>query len=182
MNLRRLLVPAFIVVVFFTACNSVPAEVGPPVSALPESGDEEKVIQDIVPDSAQLDAQMVTNLEQVNWPDGETRQDEQGQVSVAITPINLGHHDDSIDFEVAMNTHSVDLGIDLAPLATLSTDAGLTVKAITWKAPGGGHHVSGLLSFPTTLGGAHILEDVSQLTLTIQNVDAPERNFTWQLP
>ncbi len=71
--------------------------------------------------------------------------------------------------------------MDLAALATLSTDTGFTVNAVAWNAPGGGHHVSGSLNFPTTLDGAHILDDVSSLTLRIQDVDAPERTFTWQL-
>jgi hypothetical protein len=95
--------------------------------------------------------------------------------------VNLSSHDDTLEFDVAMNTHSVDLSMDLASLATLQTDTGLTVKAITWDATRGGHHVSGLLHFPTELDGRHILDDAATLTLTIQNVDVPTRVFTWQI-
>ncbi len=45
----------------------------------------------------------------------------------------------------------------------------------------GGHHVSGVLSFPTVADGVTLLEGASHLTLTIHNVDAPERSFTWSL-
>jgi hypothetical protein len=88
----------------------------------------------------------------------------------------------TLDFEVAMNTHSVDLSMDLAALATLSTDAGQQVGASAWQAPRGGHHVSGVLSFPATDGdGNDLLVGASQLTLTVRNLDAAARTFTWNL-
>ena len=44
--------------------------------------------------------------------------DEQGAVSVAVTPVELSETGSALRFEVALNTHSVDLDMDLAELAT----------------------------------------------------------------
>ena len=110
------------------------------------------------------------------------RTDEQGAVALIVTPLNLNKPGQTLDFEVAMNTHSVDLSMDLSALATLTTDTGHTVRATGWDAPKGGHHVSGRLSFPAGVDGALLLKGAKKLTLTLQNVDAPERAFTWDLP
>jgi len=110
-----------------------------------------------------------------------TRMDEQGAVIFEVTPLNLRTPADTVEFDVSMNTHSVDLSMDLAQLATLSTDAGLTVQASKWDATPGGHHVSGKLIFPSIQDTKSILEGASKLTLTIINVDATSRIFEWEL-
>lgn len=110
-----------------------------------------------------------------------TRKDEQGMVIFEVTPINLATTADPLEFNIAMNTHSVDLGMDLATLATLTTDTGVTIQAEKWDAVPGGHHVSGKLVFPSTKDGKSILDGAKKLTLTIVNVDAPSRVFEWQL-
>jgi len=110
-----------------------------------------------------------------------TRMDEQGAVIFEVTPLNLGTPADTLEFDVSMNTHSVDLSMDLAQLATLSTDAGFTVQASKWDAAPGGHHVSGKLLFPSMQDTKSILEGASKLTLTIINVDATSRIFEWEL-
>lgn len=109
----------------------------------------------------------------------ETVVDEQGAVSVAITPLAVAQDAASLDFEVALNTHSVDLRMDLSQLATLTTDTGATVKASAWTGQAGGHHVSGVLSFPAVNDGASLLEGATTITLSLEKVDAPERTFTW---
>jgi hypothetical protein len=98
-----------------------------------------------------------------------------------VTPLNLGTPADTLQFDVAMNTHSVDLSMDLAVLSTLSTDTGATVPASKWDAVPGGHHVSGTLIFPSAQGGKSILDGANKLTLTIVNVDTPARVFEWEL-
>jgi hypothetical protein len=118
---------------------------------------------------------------QALWPDGEVQLDEQGFVEVAVTPLNLNAPSGTLDFNVGLNTHSVDLSMDLAAVATLEADNGLGVEAVTWDAPSGGHHVSGVLSFPALVDGGKLLDGASHLTLKIHNVDAPERIFTWRL-
>ncbi len=70
--------------------------------------------------------------------------------------------------------------MDLAALATLTTDAGQAVPASLWDAPLGGHHVSGVLSFPSNIAGVPVLEGATRLTLTLINLDAAERVFTWE--
>lgn len=112
---------------------------------------------------------------------GETLVDEQGAVSVAVTPRTVDADGTTLDFEVALNTHSVDLSMDLSQLATLTTDTGAQVTASGWNAPQGGHHVSGVLSFPAASDGNSLLAGATTLTLTLANVDAPERTFTWSL-
>ena len=109
----------------------------------------------------------------------QTVVDEQGAVAVSVTPLNIGQDATSMDFEVALNTHSVDLSMDLAKLATLTTDTSVTVSATSWDAPRGGHHVSGVLSFPASVDGAALLEGAARITLTLENVDAPARTFVW---
>jgi hypothetical protein len=110
-----------------------------------------------------------------------TRMDGQGMVTIEATPVNLGMPGDTLIFEVAMNTHSVDLSMDLATLSTLAMDSGLVVQASLWEAPRGGHHVSGKLIFPATRDGKSIFEGATKFTLTISNVDVPIRIFEWEL-
>ena len=109
-----------------------------------------------------------------------TRTDEQGAVVVAVQPLNLESADQTLDFEVNLNTHSVDLSMDLAGLATLTTNTGITASAVAWDAPQGGHHVSGKLSFPASVNGTSLLENTTELTLTIRDVAVPERIFQWE--
>jgi hypothetical protein len=110
-----------------------------------------------------------------------SRIDEQGAVVFEVTPLNLGIPADTLNFDVAMNTHSVDLSMDLAALSTLSTDNGVITQASKWDAVPGGHHVEGTLLFSSMQDGTSILEGASKLTLTIVDVDAPARVFEWEL-
>jgi hypothetical protein len=109
------------------------------------------------------------------------RSDEQGSVTFAIVPLNLDAPDETIDFEVTMDTHSVELSWDLAAQSTLTTDSGRQVEGTSW--PGGsGHHVSGTLSFPVqTADGQPLLEGARTVTLTIRDAGAAERTFAWEL-
>lgn len=110
-----------------------------------------------------------------------TRVDEQGAVIVQATPLNLGTPAETLEFDVSLSTHSVDLSMDLAVLSTLTTNTGLSIQPTSWDGPRGGHHLQGKLIFPVMQAGKSILEGVSKLTLTITNVDAPARVFEWDL-
>ncbi len=110
-----------------------------------------------------------------------TRVDSQGPVSIQLTPIKMEVGGASLEFDVAMNTHSVDLSMDLASLATLSTDAGAKVTATRWTGSPGGHHVRGVLDFPGSYAGKPILDGALLLTVTIVDVAAPVRVFEWEL-
>ncbi len=113
--------------------------------------------------------------------DSAMRTDQQGAIIVEITPLNLDAPTDTLEFDVVMDTHSIDLSIDLATLSTLTTDTGVSVNATLWDAPLGGHHVEGKLIFPATKDGKFILEGATKLTLIILNLDAPTRIFEWEL-
>lgn len=113
--------------------------------------------------------------------DSATRTDGQGAIIFEVTPLNLNAPADTLEFDIALNTHSIDLSMDLASTATLATDTGVTVPASLWDAPRGGHHVSGKLIFPATMNGKPVLEGATKITLAILNVDAPSRVFEWEL-
>jgi hypothetical protein len=188
MKTYRLLALILIIGALLAACNS--SLVQPEsISGRPPAADDvaKPAIQEPVSAPAaasQLGEQVGgSSVDQAQglWPDGEAQLDEQGFVAVAVTPLNLNAPDGTLNFNVGLNTHSVDLSMDLAPLATLEADNGLGVQAILWDAPRGGHHVSGVLSFPAVSEGVSLLEGASHLTLKIRDVDAPERSFTWSL-
>jgi hypothetical protein len=107
--------------------------------------------------------------------------DEQGAVVMEVTPLNLNTPAEKLEFEISMNTHSVDLSMDLAQFATLTTDAGITVGAARWDAPRGGHHVNGKLLFPTTVDGNPVLAGATDITIQIRDVDASLRTFVWHV-
>jgi len=113
--------------------------------------------------------------------DSAMRIDQQGAIIIEITPLNLDAPTDALEFDIVMTTHSIDLSMDLATLATLTTDTGVSVESTLWDAPRGGHHVEGRLIFPATKDGKSILAGATKLTLTILNVDAPSRVFEWEL-
>ena len=109
------------------------------------------------------------------------RTDVQGAVEFVATPLNLTALGGTLDFYVSMNTHSTDLGWDLAAQSTLRTDTGVEVAGETWPV-GSGHHYDGTLSFPaTTADGRALLDGAATLTLTIRDTDVAERVFTWEL-
>ncbi|MEO8357102.1 MAG: hypothetical protein ABI621_14410 [Chloroflexota bacterium] len=174
--MRRLTLPILVILILIlAACTSKPANPVPtqprsePVSnAVPTPTDDPALLPTLFPNTA-------------GSSDDMTRTDEQGSVIFTVTPLHLGTPADSLEFDVVMNTHSIDLSMDLAPLATLATDAGVAIQAEKWDATPGGHHVEGKLVFPSAQDGISILEGASKLTLTIINVDAVSRVFEWEL-
>ena len=73
------------------------------------------------------------------------REVEAGEVTVKVRPVRID--DQGAEFRVVFDTHSVDLGIDVA------ANARLTVGGSPWTAPSwsgaapGGHHREGTLRF-----------------------------------
>jgi hypothetical protein len=119
-------------------------------------------------------------LSSADWGEVLMKSDSQGAIDVSVTPVDLNNPGDMIVFEVSLNTHSVELSMDLAELASLSTDTGRTVRAALWDGPRGGHHVGGNLSFPAIIDGVSILNGAGEVRLVINDLDAPERVFVWQ--
>ncbi len=106
-----------------------------------------------------------------------TQSNEGGSVTVDVTPIAL-EGGKPLAFEIAMNTHSVDLGDDLTKIAILRDDAGREFKPVAWDGPdGGGHHRSGTLQF------AALSPQPKYIELVIKGLaQVPERIFRWDLP
>ncbi len=157
--MKRFILPLLLTLtLILTACSTVSAADRTPPQPDPVSG---------ASDSSSNDSAMFSS--------------QQGAVTVEVTPLNLDSATDTLDFNVVMDTHSVEMNMDLATLATLTTDTGISVDATLWDAPRGGHHVEGKLIFSATKDGKPILDGATKLTLTIINVDVPTRIFEWNL-
>lgn len=116
------------------------------------------------------------------------RNDTRGMVTVSVTFLNpLGKvKGDTLDFEVRMNTHSVNLdGFAIEKLAVLRNSNGQEVRPLGWFEPGGGgHHRFGILRFPTkdADGKALLSDGTGNLELRIRKIaDPAERIFRWEL-
>ncbi len=95
------------------------------------------------------------------------------EVEVSVTPNKLS--DDSWDFEVVLNTHSVELSYDLAQSSFLVDKNGNTYKALAWEGdPPGGHHREGVLKF-------NKIPRQENIDLRIRLGDK-ERSFKWIVP
>ena len=97
-------------------------------------------------------------------------------VTVDVTPITFAVGQPT-KFEVSMNTHSVDLGVDMTAVSTLTDDQGKEYRPVSWDGDGpGGHHRSGVLEFPALEGTP------KSVTLVIRDIaKVPERVFQWDL-
>ncbi len=155
--MKRFLIPSLLILtLILAACSATP-------SPLPSDGEP---------------ASALTSASAPEF-DSALRTDEQGAIIFEVTPLNLNNPTDTLEFDIVLTTHSIDLSMDLATQATLTTDTGVTVRATLWDAPRGGHHVEGKLIFPASVDGKSILEGATKLTITILNVDAPLRVFEW---
>ena len=113
--------------------------------------------------------------------DDLARTDSQASVDFVVTPLNLSAPGETLDFDISLNTHSVDLSWDLAAQSVLSSDTGLEVNGLEWPV-GSGHHYEGTLTFPAkTADGKPLLEGAETLTLTIRDTGVTERVFVWEL-
>jgi hypothetical protein len=177
--IRRTLIPLaalLIVLTLVAGCVSRPAT--PLPDPTPASSDTGAVP---APTEASGTADSETTSQTEPSAADLARSDAQGAVEFVVTPLNLAAAGATLDFDVSMNTHSVDLGWDLAAQSVLVTDTGLEVTGQSWPI-GSGHHYQGTLTFPsTTSGGEALLDGVTALTLTIRDTDVAARVFTWEL-
>ncbi|MBI3984338.1 MAG: hypothetical protein HY344_00135 [Candidatus Levybacteria bacterium] len=104
----------------------------------------------------------------------ESKTDEKGSVVVEVKPLSLIPKD-NVSFNLTFTTHSGDLSYDIAAIAKLQDDKGNTSKALSWTGGKGGHHLSGILTFPK------LSEDAWAVTLTISGIDNQDRIFEWEL-
>ena len=99
-----------------------------------------------------------------------------GGVTVTATYLNPRSNEEA-KFDIAMNTHSVDLdGYDLKTLSLLRDDAGKEHKPLRVENEGGGHHRRVTLVFPKPSPKAKHIELVIK---DIAGVKA--RSFSWDV-
>lgn len=97
-------------------------------------------------------------------------------VTVNATPIALSG--ERWEFEIVLETHSGDLGDDLAKSTTLVADNGAALSPVAWRGdPPGGHHRKGVLEFKA------VTPPPARLELRIVRAGEPApRVFSWPLP
>jgi hypothetical protein len=102
---------------------------------------------------------------------------DEGQVVVAVTPLDLSTGANAWRFEVQLNTHVAPLDQDLVQVAVLSDSNGHDEPPLAWDGDmPGGHHRNGILSFKP------ISPLPDSVTLKIRQVGSvEERSFTWKL-
>ena len=93
----------------------------------------------------------------------------------------LGIDNDSLIFDVSMNTHSVDLdSYDLSELAVLIDDTGNKFYPTSWDSAPGGHHRKGIITFPVP--DSIIQEKTEYFEMLIRDVAGVEnRVLKWEL-
>ncbi len=102
--------------------------------------------------------------------------DEQENVTVTVTPSDLSWESKEWKFDVAVDTHSIELDQDMAAVAVLTDDSGKEYKALRWEgAEAGGHHREGVLIFDA------ITPYPQHLKLIIRGIADVDRAFTWTL-
>lgn len=101
---------------------------------------------------------------------------EGGNVTVKVTPLKM-ETTAALEFEITMDTHSVELNDDMMKAVILRDDTDMEYMPTVWEGPGGGgHHREGKIKF------APLPMNTKSLTLVVKNVaDVPERLFTWEL-
>lgn len=111
--------------------------------------------------------------------------DAQGEVAIGVSLVNLDNHPkDHLEFDVLMDTHSVDLEqYDLALMSQLSLDGALyPVESMAWLiTEGEGHHLRGRLILTGTSLDTAILEVADAMELKIIELDGINaRVFRWE--
>src|SRR3989344_4307477 len=107
-----------------------------------------------------------------NW---ESKTDNRSAVFVTVTPIDISPQSKEWKFDVAMDTHSVELDQDMIKSAFLVDDRGEQYEPINWEGPAGGHHREGVLIFN------QITPTSKSVELRISGIGDVVRSFTWQL-
>lgn len=115
---------------------------------------------------------------QVNKINNElTKTDNQGEVTISITPLLEKSDEENYVFQVEMNTHSVDLSeFDLNNLTEISIGQNEEVGSITWEpSTTEGHHTEGYIKV-----NGNWKSDFLFLELKLNNINGiNSRTFKW---
>jgi len=105
----------------------------------------------------------------------DSRIDDQANVTVTVTPIQLSRNSDEWKFNVVMDTHSVELDQNMINIVVLIDDQGTRYSPLNWEGSSGGHHREGVLTFQGIVTSTKFIE------LKISGIGDVTRDFTWQL-
>ena len=106
-----------------------------------------------------------TSNQQISF---QTLTSDKNNVEFQVTPLSPS------EFQIVINTHSVDLDFDLAQISTLYDDIGNEYKPLKWEdSVPGSHHREGILKFP------EIDKNAKSIKLVI--TDSARREFVWDL-
>ena len=105
----------------------------------------------------------------------EPKTDEQANVTVTVTPVELSAEAQEWKFDIAMNTHSLELDQDLVKSVILIDDRGKEYRLLSWIGPVGSHHREGTLIFNP------ITPTPKSVELKISGIGNVIRSFAWQL-
>ena len=98
----------------------------------------------------------------------QTLTNNQNDIEFQVTPLSAN------EFQIVINTHSVDLDFDLTQISALYDNLGNTYKPAKWEgSEPGGHHRSGILKFPS------INKNAKSIKLVI--TDSTKREFNWDI-
>lgn len=97
-----------------------------------------------------------------------------GAVDVELTPIKL-EPGQSMVFELALNTHSVDLSYNYAEIISAEDNNGNRYDAIKWSGGEGGHHLRGEVELEP------LLKDVNKIKIYIGEIDNAKAEFEWEI-
>jgi hypothetical protein len=102
--------------------------------------------------------------------------DDRNAVTIRVRPdaFSLG---EPLSFQVQFDTHQGNLDFDPTAISYLKDGKGNIVRPLFWQgsAPGG-HHRSGLLTFPA------LSDQIKKIHLTLENIyGIPERTFEWNI-
>lgn len=107
----------------------------------------------------------------------DTQVNDEGEVTIMATPQDLSDKAESWDFEISVDTHSVELSEDLTEVSVLIDGGGNKYQPTVWDGdPPEGHHRSGILKFKPIKPRPRSVE------LVIAEIgDVAERRFRWTL-
>ena len=106
---------------------------------------------------------------------GYTKQENQeANVTVEVTPLKLSSKE-NMEFDIVLDTHSIDLDKSLKDIAELEDDKGNIYNPISWSGETGGHHIEGNLVFPPFSKNAKVVK------LTIKQMGGIDRIFKWNI-
>lgn len=181
--MRKKLSIVIVIIVIVTAISIVKINNGPRMEALNINNDQENVKG--YKEINELEIQRNSELENNELNKQFEKQDTQGEVTIKIAFLNPTHQDeDYFNFEVYLNTHSVELDkYDLGEITTLFIGNNMKImEGIEWEALGGGHHISGMLKVPREYEGEktnYVEEDFIELEIK-DLADIASRKFKWE--